>query len=142
VWIVKGCELDTGADDLYDIVRNENRIGEFLSGVNESVPDGIDLRRIGDDPVLRMKKSRERESDRGVVIRDLQDFLDLTLPLGQAGEEGVARTDVFDVALGKSPLADRIHQLEFHGRAAAVQYQYVHDLPLASKRMTLTTLPW
>ena len=87
-----------------------------------------------DHAVLGMQEQGQDHLDGHFVVRDLADLADLVLALRLIGDDGVARTDLLDDALGQKAFVLHADELKLDGRTAAVQDQNFHALFISSGR--------
>ena len=126
VGIVERSELDALAEGGFHFFGYEDRIGEILAAVHDAVPNAIDFRFAADEAVLRMQEKSEYHFDRHTVVQDFPDLPEPVPAFGLVRDNGIVGPDLLDHALGEEALVFSPDELELHGGAAAVQYEYLH----------------
>ena len=133
--VVERGELDALPDGGLDLVGDQDRAREILAAVDDPVADAVDLGLVPDDAVLGVEQEGQDDLDGHLVVLDLADLADLVLALGLIGDDGVARADLLDDALGQEALVLHPDELELDGGTAAVQDEHFHRRSLSPREM-------
>ena len=136
---MQGRELDEFLDGRLHGIGDEHGFVERLAAVHHPVPDAVDLLPALEHPVLRMEQQHGDDFDGVLVVEHLADFAELVLRLALVVDDGVARADPLDYALGEHLLVLDVDQLEFHGGTAAVHNENFHGFLVL---VALPSFPW
>jgi hypothetical protein len=112
VGVVQRRELDAFADGRLDLFGDHHGFGEILAAVDDAVPEAVDLALVADDAVLGMEEQGQDDLDGHAVVEDLADLADPVPPGRLVGDDGVARADLLDDALGQEAFVVHADELE------------------------------
>ena len=115
-------------DGLDDLVGNDDGGGELLAAMDDAVADSADLVEGLQDAGLFIGQGFENQADCLIVIghRNLIDFLACVGHFILISDDGSVDADPLAKTFCKKSLGLGIDDLEFQGRAAAVDNQNIH----------------